>query len=221
MQTLYRKISLLIILTLPFSCKKLHTDAGIDTNVSGIVMDYKSQQPIKNIPIYIDEYETGFYGPKYRATIDSTKSGVDGKYKIHFSTTGQGIQYRIGFKPGGNFYILHDDVTLNVGKDTVVNFYATQYHILKARIEMTDNPNPPMRVSTIAGLQANVWSTNNDTLVFMKVIPNQKNEIQYTITNVDTPSVYNYKVDTINFPGFQDTISVTLPVIPKSFPKRG
>lgn len=221
MQTLFRKILLLIILTLPLSCKKLHIEAGIDTSVSGVVMDYKSQQPILNIPVYIDEFETGFYGPRFKDTIDSTMSGAGGKYNLHFSTTGHGIEYRIRFSPNEDFYILHNAVTLNVGKDTVINFYAARYHTLQARLQVTNNPNPPMRVSTIAGVEANVWRTNNDTIVFMKVIPDQINEIQFTITNVDTPYLYNYKRDTIDFPGFLDTFKVTIPVMPKSFPKRG
>ena len=207
-------------MTLLYSCKK-NLDAGINTNVSGIVFDYNSQQPIANVPIYIYEYGTGFYGPQYKATIDSTKSGSYGKYSIKFSTTGQGIEYRIGFRPNDNFYTRQDAVILNVGKDTAVNFYAAKLHVLKARLQMTENPTPPMRVSTIAGLQANVWGTNTDTVIFMKIIPNQINEIQFTITNVDTPSIYNYQIDTINFSGFQDTFNMTIPVVPKIFPKRG
>lgn len=185
-----------------------------------MVLDYKTRQPIADIPIYIYEYETGFYGPRYKATIDSTKSGIDGNYDIHFATTGKGIQYEIVFRPSDAFFALQNSVVLNVGKDTMINFYATRFHVLKARIQMTENPNPPMRVSNVAGLQANVWGTNNDTIIFMKIIPNQINKIQFTITNVDTPSIYNYRIDTINFSGFHDTFSMTIPVVPKNFPNR-
>lgn len=207
-------------MVLPFSCKK-HLDAGINTNVTGIVFDSKNQQPIPNVPIYISEYETGFYGPRYKAIIDSSKSSPNGKYAIHFSTPGHGIQYRIGFRPDADFYTLQGAAILNVGKDTTVDFYATKYHILKARLQITENPNPPMRVSTIAGLQANVWGTNNDTVVFMKIIPDHINKIQFTITNIDSPSIYNYQIDTIKFSGFQDTFNLTIPLFPKNFPKRG
>lgn len=219
----YRNISYfttLALLTLFYSCKK-NIDAGINTNVTGIVFDYIKQQPISNIPIYIAEYESGFYGPKFKGTIDSAISGLDGKYSIKFSTTGKGVEYRIGVRPNDNFYSPGNPVVFYVGKENTVNFSAIQLHILKATLQMIDNPNPPMRVSTLLGLQANVWGTNNDTVVFMKVIPNNINEIQFTITNVDSPSVYNYQVDTINFSGFQDTFNITIPLVPKLFPKRG
>ena len=220
MQKNYKNILLIVFLTLQLGCKK-NLDAGIKTNVSGMVLDYNTQQPIANIPIYIYEFVTGFYGGQSISAIDSTKSGVDGSYDISFATTGKGIQYTIAFSPGEEFFSRQNNVVLHVGKDTMVNFYATQFHVLKARLQMTENPNPPMRVSNIAGLQANVWGTNNDTIIFMKIIPNQIDEIQFTITNVDTPSIYNYQIDTINFSGFQDTFNMTIPVVPKNFPKRG
>ena len=217
MQKLYKNIILIVFLTLQFSCQK-NLEAGIKTNVSGMVLDYKTQQPIANIPIYISEFGRGFYGPQYIATIDSTKSGVDGNYDINFATTGKGVQYEIVFRPGDNFFALPYNVILNVGKDTMVDFYATRFHVLKARIQMTENPNPPMRVSNVYGSLASVWGTNNDTIIFMKIIPNEINEIQFTITNVDTPSIYNYQIDPITLSGFQDTFNVTIPVVPKNFP---
>lgn len=203
-----------------YSCKKT-LDAGISTNATGVVFDYNKQQPISNIPIYIYEYERDFLRLRYNGTIDSTKSDLDGKYSIKFYTTGKGNEYRIGFRLSDNFYTIQNASVLNVGMENTIDFWAVQLNILKARIQMIDNPNPPMRVSTIAGLQARVWGTNNDTVVFMKIVPNNINQIQFTITNVDTPSIYNYQIDTINFSGFQDTFNITIPVVPKIFPKRG
>src|SRR5262245_201756 len=97
MQKLDRNITLLLMMILLYSCKR-HLDAGIHTNISGVVFDNNSQQPMPNTPIYIYEYGAGFYGPQYKATIDSTRSAPDGTYTIGFSTTRQGSQYRIGFR---------------------------------------------------------------------------------------------------------------------------
>jgi hypothetical protein len=212
--------TILILSTFLAGCIK-SIDAGISTTVTGIVFDNNKQQPIPNIPIYIHEYESDFFRLRYKATIDSAKSGPDGKYNITFFTTGKGSEYRINFRPSENFYTLQNASTLNIGMINIVDFSAMQFHILKARLQMIDNPNPPMRVSTIAGLQARVWGTNNDTVVFMKIIPNNINELKFTITNVDTPRIYNYRADTINFSGFQDTFNITIPLAPTFFPKRG
>ncbi len=222
MQRLFRNIALFAILTLIYSCKRT-LDAGIKTTVSGTAFDYNSQKAIPDVPIYIYEFKKTdlLYPPRFNGIIDSTKSGLDGKYAIDFTTTGHGSEYRIVFKPSPDYYLSQDAITIYVGKDQIVDYHAFKLHVLKARLQINENPNPPLRVSTIAGLQARIWGTNNDTIVLMKILPNQFNQIQFTITNVDTPSIYNYRVDTLNFPGFQDTFNLTIPLAPKTFPKRG
>ena len=219
-QNFSRNIILLFIISLLFACKK-HIDAGIKTNVSGRIADYITQEPIANIPVYIYEYATGFNNLQFLGIIDSAVSGPDGKYHLNFTTTGHGIEYKIAISLNDFFYSVQSLATLPIGKDTVINFYAAKLHVLKARLQITDNPNPPMGVSTINGLYANVWGTSNDTVVFMKVFPNQDNQVQFTITNIDTPSIYNYELDTFHFPGFLDTFDRTFPVSPKTFIKRG
>jgi hypothetical protein len=220
MSTFKHLLILILLLQTIFSCRK-KIEAGIKTRVTGIVFDNISQKAIPNVPIRIIEYERGFYGPLPKGVIDSTVSGPDGKYAITFSTTGQGVQYGVGFAPNSNYYTIQDAVGLRVGRDTTVNFWAIELHTLKARIQMVDNPNQPLRVSTITGLGARIYGLNNDTTVFVKIIPNTSNEIQFTITNKDTPSIYNYRVDTVNFAGFADTFSKTFQVLPQTFPKRG
>ena len=213
-------LTLLLAITSVCGCNK-NVDTDISTTVTGIVSDGIKHEPIANVPIYIDEYDMGSVsGPQYRATIDSTKSDLDGKYNIEFSTHGNNVGYRVRFKPPENFLISLDFAILHVGEVQIVNFSPIELHFLKARLEMTDNPNPPMRVSTIFGSSITVWGTNNDTTVFLKVIPNNLNQITFSITNVDTPSVQNYQIDTIMCSGFQDTFDVVLPVVPESFPGR-
>jgi hypothetical protein len=212
-------IVLLLAVTIS-SCRK-KIEPGIKTTVTGTVFDYNKQKAIANVPIGIIEYERGFYGPLPKGVIDSTVSGIDGRYSITFSTTGQGVEYRIGFAPGTNYYTIQDAVGVRVGRDTTVNFWAIELHTLKARIQMVDNPNPPLRVSTITGTGARIYGMNNDTTVFLKIIPNVSNEIQFTITNKDTPTIYNYRVDTVNLAGFTDTFSKSFLVPPQTFPKRG
>lgn len=130
------------------------------------------------------------------------------------------MQYRIGFSPDENFYTVQDAIVLNVGKDTVVSFKAYKSHVLKARLQVKNNTNPPVNISTLRYV-GKVWGTNNDTTVYMKIIPNILNEIQFSIINVDTPSLHNYIMVPVDMPGFQDTFSITIPLSPRLFPKRG
>jgi len=212
-------IILFLIVLSCHSCRR-NIEAGIKTTVSGQVFDFNKQQPIPNVPILVVEYENGLYGPRPKAVIDSTSSGSDGRYSLTFTTTGKGTQYRIGFRPSIKFYTIQDAVTIITGKDTTVNFWATELHTLKAEIHMVNNPNPPMRVGTIAGLGAVINGTDKDTTILLQIFPNIANEIQFNITNIDTPSLYNIRLDTIMLQGFPDTFTWTFQVDPRFFPIR-
>ena len=203
------------------SCKKT-LDAGISTTISGIVYDNNSQRPIPNHVIHIDEFKNriSIYGPKYNGTIDSTISDSQGKYTIKFLTTGQGSSYTIGMNYDRNFYNIDKSRHVTVGKDTIINFYATKLHDLKMNISVLDNPNPPLIIIPKIYNNKNVWGTNNDTILFFKIIPNQANIIEYSIRDIDSPSIRFYEIDTINLLGFQDTFEITVPVSPKKFYKR-
>ena len=187
----------------------------------GLVNDPLTQLPISNSSIYVQEYKTGLYGPVLNRIIDSTKSGNDGRYALTFATTGQGVEYRLAFSPGHNYYTLQDAEKINIGTDNTIDFWAYKVHILKARIIVTNNPNPPLRVYTnIPSGNNNIYSTSNDSTVFLNVLPNLENYIYFNITSIDTPSIYNARIDTLLFPGFTDTFTHTFQVDPTLFQRR-
>jgi len=220
-----KKVSIIVITSffiLTNSCIK-KTDAGITTNVSGIVYDNIRQLPIANASIYIYEATSlGLYGPQNYVAIDSTKSDVLGKYSIQFKTNGSGYIYSISFQLNENYFTYYKSGTnLNIGKDTAVNFYATKFQTIKAEIQMASNPNPPMRVgNNIVPQVTYIWGINNDTTIYLNYLPGLPNEIAFNITNIDTPKIYNYQLDTVNFKGLQDTFNMTFNVIPKNFTGR-
>ena len=45
-------------------------------------------------------------------------------------------------------------------------------------------------------------------------------QFEYSIRDIDSPSIRFYEIDTINLLGFQDTFEITVPVSPKKFYKR-
>jgi hypothetical protein len=203
------------------SCKK-SIPAGKPTRVRGIVYDNIRQQPIPNVRIEIVEYERGFARPLPVGVIDSARTGNDGKYDLTFTTTGNGIAYKAGFTAPADYYTIDGQKELLIGGNNVANFWAIKLHTLKAEIRMANNPNPPMQVATAYGFGGRIYGTNNDTVVYLKVIPNGLFSIvQFSIRNRDTPTIYNYRQDTITLPGFSDTFTRSFLVDPRFFVLRG
>jgi hypothetical protein len=209
-----------LIITFLYGCKK-YVDAGIKTTVSGMVFDPNNQQPIAGVPILVQEYEPGFYSARFIGNVDSTISDAAGRYSLTFTTTGKGSQYKVGVRLTANYYALQGAVGVNPGKDTSITFRAMALKILKAQVKVINNPNPPLRVSATANLGKTIYGRNNDTTVYLMIFPNRDNYIQFTITNPDTPSRYNYRIDTLHLPGFADTFTRTFQVDPRFLPKKG
>jgi hypothetical protein len=211
----------LLIVCLFSSCRK-DIPAGIKTTITGLVFDDNKNQPVTNMSINIVEYKNGIYGPEPYRIIDSTISGFDGKYAITFTTTGKGIQYSISMSPGLNYLSYQSPNILPIGKDTTINFFAVKLSVLKADIQIQNNLNPPLRMydASYSSWVNEIYGTNIDTVVFLKVIPNRINNIAFNVTNTDSPLIYNVRIDTLNFSGFSDTFNLSFNLDPSTFPLR-
>ena len=215
------RICLLFICTISFTNCKKNIKADIKTNLTGLVNDPITNLPISNSTIYVNEYKSGLYGPVFNSVIDSTKSGSDGRYSLGFTTTGKGVEYRLACSPGFNYYTQQGAQDIKIGTDNSIDFWAYKLHVLKARILVSNNPNPPLRVyGTISLAVGNISSTTNDTTIFLPVIPNFSNCIYFTIANIDTPAIYNARIDTLLLQGFTDTFTHTFQVDPTLFQRR-
>jgi hypothetical protein len=218
----------IIILVIPFmllmlyGCRK-NIPAGIETTITGKVYDPKTNKPITQAGIYIQEYEPGgMYPPQFMGIIDSARTDNDGNYQINFTTTGRGTEYRITFSPGNSYDPITVPKKIQPGRDTVINFVAFKIHTLKARVIVTNNYNPPLKVYTrLHTLNAgSIHSLSADTTIYLSILPDQYNEVFFNIKNVDTPSLYNMRIDTLLFQGFTDTFQLTFQVDPRLFFKR-
>jgi len=219
------RICLLVFCIISFTSCRKNIKAGIKTNLTGLVNDPITNLPISNSTIYVQEYKTGLYGGLYgtvpNRVIDSTKSGSDGRYALAFVTTGKGVEYRLACSVGFNYYTQQGAQDINIGTDNSINFWAYKLHVLKARILVSNNPNPPLRVyGTISLAVGNISSTSNDTTIFLPVIPNFENYIYFTIANIDTPAIYNARIDTLRLQGLTDTFTHTFQVDPTLFRRR-
>jgi len=215
----FQNIPLILILFIYTSCRKT-LERGTITQLTGLVSDPISQKPVPNGSIHVQEYVGGSFGSIFSKVIDSTKCDVNGKYSISFATTGHGLEYRLAFFSPSNYYSQADPVKISIGKDNIVNFTAVKIHLLKARIIVSNNPNPPLRVySNISG-GGNISGKSGDSTIFMKVLPNLANLVYFTITNIDTPTKYNVRIDTVLLSGFADTFSHTFMVNPQLFKRR-
>jgi hypothetical protein len=215
------RICLLVFCIISFTSCKKNIKADIKTNLTGLVNDPIANLPISNSTIYVEEYKSGFYGPVFNRVIDSTKSGSDGRYTLAFVTTGKGVEYRLACSTGFNYYSQQGAQDISIGTDNSINFWAYKLHVLKARILVSNNPNPPLRVyGTISLAVGNISSTSNDTTIFLPVIPNFENYIYFTIRNIDTPAIYNARIDTLRLQGLTDTFTHTFQVDPTLFRRR-
>ncbi|MVN20528.1 hypothetical protein [Mucilaginibacter arboris] len=149
--------------------------------------------------------------------IDSTKCDINGKYSISFTTTGQGLEYRLAFFSPPNYYSLQDAVIIIVGKDNTVNFSAFKVHLLKARVVISNNPNPPLNVYTTISSGGKISGKAGDSTIFLKVLPNIANFVYFAIQNIDTPTKSNLRIDTVLLSGFADTFRHTFQVNPQLF----
>lgn len=211
-------ISILAIVVLLSGCKKIAP--GIVTTVTGTVMDNNRGVPIVNAKLTVQEEKYHFYGDEAGefpvGSPITTSSGPDGKYSITFTSNGQGDEYVIGLSVDSNYLNENNRQKIPIGKDTVVNFNAWQLATLKAHIIVKNNPAPPLTVFSDDFAGVGIWGTNNDTVVTLKVIPNQANGLQFLIKIPGNQNESYYNAD-FTLSGFSTTYYQTFTVNPSTF----
>jgi len=213
-------ISSLAIVLLLAGCKKI--PAGINSTVSGTVMDNNRGVPIMNAKLTVQEEKYHFYGDEAGefpvGSPITTTSGPDGKYSITFTSNGQGDEYELGLSVDSNYLNENNWQKIPVGKDTVVNFNAWQLATLKAHIIVKNNPAPPLTVFCDDFAGVGIWGTNNDTVVTLKVIPNRPNGLQFAI-KVPANQYESTLISDFTLSGFSTTYYQTFTVDPSTFPE--
>jgi hypothetical protein len=206
---------------------------GLKTSVSGRFQDYNLGTPFKNTKVYILEYIDDpvqhFTFSKY---MDSTTTDHNGNYTMSFITSGVGVQYRVGFRPTGmNYWGCYspENAILNMGGHNEINSFAAKFSILKARAIVIDNPYRPLMAYTgpdsyySYGNYYSLNKINEDSTLFLGVLPNRINFIHFSAIVSDTTyhSFVHEQIDTIDMVGnFNDTIEFQIELHPTEFKKR-
>ncbi|RWY47119.1 hypothetical protein [Mucilaginibacter gilvus] len=165
-----------------FSCRKdaKLVQPNIETTISGRFYDDINKEPYQYVKLKIAEYKrhTGFYGGydyqliSYR---DSTITGIDGTYKIHFTTSGNGSNYFLEFneipetvnvsekgnQPGAQN--LRSKLIENLGTVLTYDFDFAKRYFMKTRVIVHDNPYPVLSITAFGQVQ--VYGKNKDTLI--------------------------------------------------------
>src|SRR5690606_11615437 len=92
-----KKIYLLLLCILFVSCESDPIEAGVVTNIQGVVFDDWNKIPFENLKIKVGEFKSEFSGITYTnhfiQWIDSTYTDQNGHYDLDFKTSGQGDHY--------------------------------------------------------------------------------------------------------------------------------
>ena len=199
---------------------------GLATSVSGRFYDYYRDSSVTNLKVFVDEYvDDPVWDLTFSRHIDSTLTDQNGNFKIPFITTGVGVQYQLSFKLTEANWLGSFSTPLvikEMGTSNIINVQLVKLSILKARVKVVDNLHPPMTAGSSFGSLYQFNKANQDSIIFLRVIPNRINQIRFFV-QIDTVSGYYYRerIDSINMTGdFSDTIKAEFELHPNQFKKQ-
>lgn len=103
-----KKICLILLCLLSLSCDSDPIEAGVVTNIQGVVFDDWNKIPFENLKIKVGEFKSEFSGITYTnhfiQWIDSTYTDQNGYYDLDFKTSGQGDHYELRFQRDENVW---------------------------------------------------------------------------------------------------------------------
>ena len=103
-----KKIYLLLLSLLFVSCESDPIEAGVVTNIQGMVYDDWNKIPFENLKLKIGEYKSessGIYRTyHFIQWVDSTYTDPGGYYNMDFETSGQGDYYKISAERVDNIW---------------------------------------------------------------------------------------------------------------------
>jgi hypothetical protein len=212
-------ITLLCLFSLLTSCTE-EDESFEPVVVQGRVWDDKLQQPVKNLLIYIQDVACKNFMCHFNEIVDSTRTDSDGYYQINYKPKRLNILY-VGCAYQDRSYAHAENQSqqyqLKKGYNTV-NFTLRKTSVLRARVIVTKNPFPPLKVFDHIGFHmVEINGTDNDTVIYLRGVANHSNWIDLIAASPDF-SYYRRRTDYI-FPGtFADTIDIAIAADPNTFP---
>jgi hypothetical protein len=208
---------LLFIILLLISCKKKE----YPVIVKGQAWDDSRQKPVKNLLIYIYDVKCENFGCHFNQILDSTRTDESGHYEmIYQPQNGNSLHIDCSYQP--RTYVYADPEQrqrrLSIGNNTG-DFILRKTTVLKARIIMSNNPFPPLKIiDNIEAFMVEVNGINKDTVVYLRGVANKNNFIDFLIIE---PGYIYYKRKTENIVvnSLVDTFAVTILTDPSTYPQ--
>ncbi len=210
-------IFLLCVVVFSSCLKDAVIQPNVHTSISGQFYDQANKEIYAGVKIRIGAYQgrSTFEDQVYDFVgyVDSTTTDNNGNFNISFTTKGNASDYFFEYKLfGKNVYAtpigggVQSDLKIDsLGKNFVCNFNVIKNYYLKLRLQVNNNPYPPL--SLIAGNKqtyfssylCNVFGTNNDTVKYIQI---QKNSggfnLFFSVKNPTTGATYQNDPISIN-----------------------
>lgn len=202
---------LLGIILFLVGCEKKADSIG-RTIVKGRAWDDNRQQPIKNLLVYIYDVKCENWACHYNQVVDSTRTDDEGYYEMDYRPKNQNSLY-VTCDFLSRLYVhaqpQNQQQRISKGNNTA-NFTLRQTSVLKTRVTVSNNPFPPLKIfDNIEAFVVEINGENNDTIVYLRGVPNQINPIDLVI--VEPGHQYGRrKTEIIFINSFDDTLNVTI-----------
>ena len=194
-----------------YGCRKKE-DAFEEITVNGRVWDDNRQQSITNLLVYLYDVKCENWACGFNEIVDSTRTDNNGYYKIIYKRKNSNSLYVNCGYPNRSYVHAQPQVQDQpiYKNNNTIDFTLRKTSVLKARIIVSGNPFPPLKVAdNIEAYMVEITGTNKDTLIYLRGVPNQNNVIDLVI--VEPGYQYGrYKKENIFIPSFADTSDVTI-----------
>lgn len=199
-------------------CRKKDDSIELVT-VKGRVWDDNRQQPVKNLVVYIYDVKCENWACHFNQVVDSTRTDNNGYYEMVYKPQNNN-SLNVSCSYASRSYVhaepQNQQQRISKGNNTA-NFTLRKTSVLKARLMVSNNPFPPLKVfDNIETFMVEINGTNNDTLVYLRCVPNQNNLIDLLIIEPG----YQYgrrKTENISINSFPDTFNVTIVSDPSTY----
>ncbi|MGB3007347.1 MAG: hypothetical protein WBC06_12605 [Chitinophagaceae bacterium] len=194
------------IATFLLSCAK-DIKKGTQINVSGFVIDTVKNKNLPFAKVYLVGCKNNFSGSTFCYDfLDSSTTDINGNFTINYRAEGNSVRYVLEVANDNNYgNNLYQQLYFN-NNSTNVRLKSQELNFLKLNLKVDFNLYDTVYLFPSHGLSKRLVGRSLDTTIYLKVIPNNKNTLQYCITALgrDTSVIIRRATDTLNI-GLADT----------------
>ena len=209
--TMKRIFLTLFISCLLFSCAK-DIKKGTQISVSGFLVDTVKNKNLAFAKIYLVGGKVrGSNGVTYYYNyVDSTTSDINGNFSINYRAEGNSVGYVLEVASDDKFSSGDYQQFAFANNETNVRLKSQELNFLKLNLKVDFNRYDTFYVYPSHGFSKRLIGRSVDTIVLLKVLPNNANTITYRIMSIgnDSGAIYRKIIDTLNI-GLTDTTNIS------------